>query len=122
MKCCDNNNRNQDLIPDPRRSLLWRHLLILLGPNLSPLPPSLDSPGTFLDFRSPAGPACCSQTDSVCTSDGNLERIEEFGWRTGLETAQAGEESLKYRMIEISSGGHLGNLSLKVRTDNRMNS
>ena len=98
-----------------------------------PTSPSLNSPGFFLDFRSPAGPACCSRTESACTSDGNLERIEEFGWQTGSVTGRAVGESLKYQHTYFTSvtsehwavsRGHLdlGSLALKVRTDNRMNS
>ena len=68
------------------------------SPPLSRTQP-LHSPGA-----SPAGPACCSRTESVCTSDGNLERIAESGWLTGSVTGQAVGESLKYQPSVLVAG------------------
>ena len=66
-------------------------------------PLSLHSPGA-----SPAGPACCSLTETVCTSDGNLERIVESGWLTGSVRGQAVGESLKYQTVSFGGGAGAG--------------
>ena len=67
------------------------------------------SPVISSEFHSPAGRACCcSQTGSVCTSDGNLERIAEFGWLTGSVRGQAVGESLKYQTVSFGSGAGAG--------------